>query len=351
MKKILLGLSGGVDSSVAACILKEQGFEVTGCFLLLSEHASENSQEAENARKVAESIGIDFVIADYRQRFKENVSDFFINEYLNGRTPNPCIRCNPTVKFRSLADTAQKLGIDKIATGHYAKTVFSDYYNSAVISPSLSKKDQSYFLCRLTPELIEKIVFPLGSFMSKDEVRAYAEKMHLSNSRQSDSQEICFIPDNDYANYISRKTSAVSRPGNILDNDGKIIGKHTGIVNYTVGQRKGLGAFGEPRYVKQINAKDNTVTVCKKDERYSNFIKAVDISWAVPETPVGNFSGQVKIRSTAPAVPTDITCDGTSFEVNFHSPVLAPSPGQTAAVYKDGVLLGGGTITKALSTD
>lgn len=344
MNKILLGLSGGVDSSVAACLLKEMGYEVTACYLLLGENADENDSAVEKARTVATSLGINFVTADYRERFKENVTDFFINEYLCGRTPNPCVKCNPTVKFRSLADTAEKLGIEKIATGHYAQTVFSEEYGCNVIVPSPSKKDQSYFLCGLPYELIQKIVFPLGKFESKDDVRKCAEDFSLPNSKQSDSQEICFIPDNDYAGFISRKCNKIFPGGNILDNDGKIIGKHTGIINYTVGQRKGLGAFGEPRYVKCIDAKNNTVTICKKDEREESFLKAVNASWAVNKKITGVFEGEVKIRSTSKPTPAAIDSDGDTFTVNFHSPVLAPSPGQAAAVYKDGILLGGGTI-------
>lgn len=344
MKKILLGLSGGVDSAVAASVLTEQGFNVTGCFLLLTENSDEHSQEACNARKVAEHLGIELIFSDYRQRFKEFVSDFFINEYLSGRTPNPCVRCNPTVKIFSLCETADKLGIEAVATGHYAITEYSEAFGGKVIKPALSKKDQSYFLGRLTPAQIDRLTFPLGSFASKEEVRAYALRLNLPNAKKSDSQEICFIPDNDYGKYISARCPDIPESGNLLDNDGKIIGKHTGIINYTVGQRKGLGAFGEPRYVKNIDAAMNTVTICKKNERYSSLITADDVSFAIHSELPENFEGKVKIRSTATPADATIKLTGNSFTAEFASPVLAPCPGQAAVIYINDTVVACGTI-------
>lgn len=344
MNKILLGLSGGVDSAVAAAILKEQGYEVTGCFLLLTENSSFHSAEAENARLIAEHLGIKLITADYRERFKKNVSDYFINEYLAGRTPNPCVRCNLTTKIQSLSDTAAENGIENIATGHYALTDFSEKYGGKVLKAAPSKKDQSYFLSRLRPGQIQKLIFPLGSFSSKEEVRAYAEKLQLPNAKKADSQEICFIPDNNYQKYICTHSGYIPAEGNFLDNDKNIIGRHSGIINYTVGQRKGLGAFGEPRYVKEINAKDNTVTLCKKDERYEDEITVRDISWAVKEFPEGSFTAAVKIRSTAAAVPCDITYKNGEMHILFKEKVIAPTPGQTAAVYDGDTVIAGAII-------
>ncbi|MBR3766760.1 MAG: tRNA 2-thiouridine(34) synthase MnmA [Clostridia bacterium] len=344
MNKILLGLSGGVDSAVAAAKLIEQGFEVTGCFLLLTENSNENSEEAKNAAIIAQHLGIRLVTADFRERFKENVGDYFIKEYLAGRTPNPCIKCNPTVKIRSLIDTANSLNIDKIATGHYALTEKSEKYKGVVLKAAPSKKDQSYFLCRLSPEQIEKVVFPLGEFSSKEDVRLAAEKLSLPNAKKADSQEICFIPDNNYQKYICENSDFVPSPGNFLDNSGNIIGKHTGIINYTVGQRKGLGAFGEARYVKEINARDNTVTLCKKDERFAFCLEAGDISWAVNAPPEGSFEGKVKIRNTANPADAIIAIKNNKIKIQFKDKVLAPTPGQSAVIYDGDIVLGGGII-------
>ena len=345
MRQILLGLSGGVDSAVAASILMNEGYNVTGCFLLLTEDSSPDSPEAISAKQTADILGIELITADYRKRFKEYVSDYFVSEYLSGKTPNPCIRCNPTVKIHSLIETAENCGIEKIATGHYALTEHSEKHAQTVLKASPSKKDQSYFLSRLSPSQIEKVVFPLGKFSSKEEVRLYAQNLCLPNAKKADSQEICFIPDNNYQNYICTQSDFISVPGVFLDNDNTPIGTHTGIINYTVGQRKGLGAFGEPRYVKSINAKDNTITLCKKDERFAASLDATDISWAISRPMQGELSCKVKIRSTAPAAPGTVHFRDDGFSVSFLSPVLAPTPGQTAAIYDDdNIIIASGII-------
>ncbi len=344
MKKVLLGLSGGIDSAVAAHILKEQGFLVTGCFLLLTENSCENSEEVKNAAAVAEHLGIKLITADFRERFRKNVSDYFIKEYLSGKTPNPCIRCNPTVKIKSLIDTADSIGADFIATGHYALTERNELTGETCLKAAPSKKDQSYFLYRLSPLQLDRIIFPLGNFSSKDEVRLYGEKLNLPNAKKPDSQEICFIPDDDYVKYICNNSDFISEEGNFLDNDGNIIGRHSGIINYTVGQRKGLGAFGEPRYVKKINAYDNTVTLCKKDERFTFTLKASDISWSVRNIPEEKFTAKVKVRSTALPQEAEISVSDGIMTLNFTEKVLAPSPGQSAVIYDGDKVLGGGII-------
>ncbi len=344
MNRILLGLSGGVDSAVCAALLLEQGFDVTACFLMLTENSREDSEEARNAGAIAQHLGIKLIKADYRDHFRKYVSDYFISEYLSGKTPNPCIRCNPTVKIFSLQEEAKKLGIKKTATGHYALTQYSEEYNATVLKRAPSKKDQSYFLGRLSPSQIEKLIFPLGAFNSKEEVREYAEKLSLPNAKKSDSQEICFIPDNNYQKYICEHSDFRAEKGSFLDNNGKIIGTHSGIINYTVGQRKGLGAFGEPRYVKSINAKDNTITLCKADERSEKFLRANDISWAVKQPPVSPFTADIKIRSTAKAETADIKIENGILSAEFRNPVLAPTPGQSAVIYRDEIVLGIATI-------
>ena len=346
MENILLGLSGGVDSAVCAALLLEKGFDVTGCFLLLTESSSEDSAEAANARAIAEHLGIKLITADYREHFRKNVTDYFISEYLSGKTPNPCIRCNPTTKIYSLQKEAEKLGIQKTATGHYALTEYNDIYNTTVLKAAPSKKDQSYFLGRLSPAQIEGLIFPLGRFSTKEEVREYALKLKLPNAKKADSQEICFIPDNNYQKFICENSDFCNNTGNFLDNNGNIIGTHTGIINYTVGQRKGLGAFGAPRYVKSINAKDNTVTLCTADERFEDSLTATDISWAIPVPPSDDFEAFVKIRSTSKPEKAKIIIENNFLNITFENKVLAPTPGQSAVIYKDDIVLGSGIITK-----
>lgn len=345
MKKILLGLSGGVDSAVCAALLLEAGYDVTGCFLLLTDSSSEDSEEAENARAIAKHLSIKLITADYKDHFRKNVTDYFIKEYLSGKTPNPCIICNPTTKIFSLQKEAQKLGIDKTATGHYAVTEYNKEYDAVVLKAADSKKDQSYFLGRLSPSQIDKLIFPLGNFETKEAVREYALKLSLPNAKKADSQEICFIPDNNYQKFICSNSDFRNNTGNFLDNDGNIIGTHTGIINYTVGQRKGLGAFGEPRYVKSINAKNNTITLCKADERFEDFLTATDISWAVPEKPPESFEAYVKIRSTAKPEKAKITIEDKTLCASFENKVLAPSPGQSAVIYKDNIVIGSAVIS------
>ena len=256
MKKVLVGLSGGVDSAVSAKILLERGFEVIGCFLLLTENSSQTSDEANAAREVAENLGIDLIFADYKEHFKKNVTDYFAKEYLSGKTPNPCIMCNPTTKIFSLIETADKVDVDLVATGHYAKIGFDAEENRHFLMSAPSKKDQSYFLYRLSNTQLSRLVFPLADFETKDDVRIFGEKAGLVNAKKKDSQEICFIPNNNYARFICENYSFVSKQGDFLDMQGNKIGTHSGIINYTVGQRKGLGAFGEPRYVKKIKYAD-----------------------------------------------------------------------------------------------
>ena len=344
MKKVLVGLSGGVDSAVSAKILSENGFDVVGCFLLLTENSSQNSDEANSAREVAKNLGIELVFADYREHFKKNVTDYFAKEYLNGKTPNPCIMCNPTTKIFSLIETADNIGADFVATGHYAKIGFDIKENRHYLMAAPSKKDQSYFLYRLSSVQLSRLMYPLADFQTKDDVRNFGEKAGLVNAKKKDSQEICFIPNNNYARFICDNYSFVPKQGDFLDMQGNKIGTHSGIINYTVGQRKGLGAFGEPRYVKKINAADNTVTLCRENERFTSFLTADNIYLNMNSTP-DCISAQVKVRSTGTPTPAQIYIKGNLMEIHFYSPVLAPAPGQSCVIYNtDGRVLGGATV-------
>ena len=342
-KKILVGISGGVDSAVSALLLLKAGYEVTGCRLLLSEN-SENSEDSHSAEDVADRLGIKLITADFRKEFNENVSRFFVDEYLHGRTPNPCIKCNPTVKFSSLIKVADELGIANIATGHYARIDKDKDTGLYAIKTSPSKKDQSYFLYRLPQEILRRTLFPLGKFETKDEIRKTGSEAGFEAAEKKDSQEICFIPDNDYIGYIYKVTGKKSPEGNFIDTDGKIIGRHSGIANYTVGQRKGLGAFGEPRYVKALNPEKNTVTLCKAEERFSSAAKINNVFWTYGFTPDLSKEYGVKIRSTAKATPAKLFEDSGKIRIEFSSPVLAPCPGQSAVIYDKDIILGGGEI-------
>lgn len=341
-KKVLLGLSGGVDSAVSAALLKAGGYEVTGCCLRLSEGGGENSPELHSARNAAERLGIELVFADYRELFRHEVEEYFAREYFAGRTPNPCIRCNPTVKFRALCAEADKISADFIATGHYAKVRRSENGRTRLCA-SPSKKDQSYFLYRLTGEQLDRVIFPLGDFISKEQVREKGLELGLMAAKRSDSQEICFIPDGDYSRYICEKHGYTPKKGNFIDIHGNIIGTHEGIIHYTAGQRKGLGAFGEPMYVKSVSAADNTVMLCRKNERMTDSVHISDCVFS-PECPQGSFCGEVKVRNTAAAVSAEIRRFENGAEIKFSSPVIAPSPGQSAVIYSGGVVEGGGIV-------
>ena len=344
MKKVLVGLSGGVDSAVSAKILIDKGYDVTGCFLLLTENSDINSGEADQARAVADYLGIKLVFSDYREHFRKNVTEYFAREYLSGKTPNPCIMCNPTTKFFSLLETADKEGADFIATGHYAKIGFSEEEKLHFLSAAPSKKDQSYFLYRLKAEQLARVIFPLGDFETKEQVRLIGEEAGLSNSKKKDSQEICFIPNNNYAQFICSNFDFAPKPGAFLDMQGNKIGTHTGIINYTVGQRKGLGAFGEPRYVKSINAADNTVTLCKENERFATHFVA-DSTYINMNTTPERLTAFVKVRSTGTPTEAEIVFDENKMTIDFTSPVLSPAPGQSAVIYDaSGRVLGGGVI-------
>ncbi|MBR3956213.1 MAG: tRNA 2-thiouridine(34) synthase MnmA [Clostridia bacterium] len=339
--KIVLGMSGGVDSCVAAKILKEQGFEVVGCCLLLTPDASSDSEAALRARQAADRMGIDLVVADCREEFRKTVMQPFAEAYFAGRTPNPCVDCNPGVKIRSLCRVADELGIEAVATGHYAR--IDRKTNSLLCAPT--KKDQTYFLYRLTPEQLSRLHFPLGEFSEKADVRALAQNAGFDAANAKDSQEICFLPDGDYTSFLlSSFPDMPSKEGNFLDIHGNIIGRHKGIIHYTAGQRKGLGAFGKPMYVKRICPQDNTVILCTAEERFADTLTATDLSWCSGEAPADSFEALVKIRSTARPAPAKITLHDGRADVAFETAQLSPSPGQSAVFYDGDRVLGGGFI-------
>ena len=256
MKRIAIGLSGGVDSAAAAHILLQKGYDVTGIILRLKpENAADG--DISDAKKIADKLGIDLRVLDLRERFSETVISSFISEYLAGRTPNPCIECNSLIKFGAMLDYALEIGCDGIATGHYARIEkTADRY---LLKRSATAKDQSYFLYKLTQNQLSKILFPLDG-LEKDVIRQTALDAGLPVAQKRDSQEICFVPDDDYIAFLSAK-GITSPEGNFTDKEGNILGRHSGIINYTVGQRKGLGAFGKPMFVNSICEEKNTVII------------------------------------------------------------------------------------------
>ena len=342
MAKILVGISGGLDSTFAVDRLLREGHEVGT--LLLDMHGN---AEIGDAKKIAETYGVPFDVLDTKERFDACVVDYFVEEYARGRTPNPCVRCNRTVKIVSLCEYAKAHGYELVATGHYA----NKYYDKSCGRYSISfakdmKKDQSYVLWELSQEQIEMLVFPLGD-MAKSEVREYAASKRLEVADRPESQEICFIPDDDYVSFIEARKGVFPR-GPFLDLEGKVIGEHKGIIHYTVGQRKGLGmSFGEHMFVKSIDAATNSITLCRKGEEYSDRLWVDELNF-VGMTPIeeGELELDVKLRYAAPPVPATVRIGQGRAEVILHSPARAVTPGQSAVFYRDGRIMLGGIIQK-----
>ena len=339
--KILLGMSGGLDSTYAAHLLTEAGHEVTGALLVTSGCTDERA-----AVLSAAEAGVPLVTLDARERFDRSVVAPFVDEYLRARTPNPCVLCNPAVKFGLLCEYAEEHGFDRAATGHYAAIGEENdrFFVKKALDPA---KDQGYVLWRLTQKQLSMLHFPLSG-LKKTDVRAEARRLGYSAAEAKDSQEICFIPDNDHARFIEEYTGKKPKPGDFLDKNGKIVGKHRGIVHYTVGQRKGLGiALGEPVFVTRIDPEANTVTVAPAGNEFSAGMKISGMSFQKTVLAAGDtLSCLVKVRYAAPPVPAEVrmeTADRAS--VVFSSPVRAVTPGQSAVFYdENGDLLFGGLI-------
>ena len=269
MEKVLIGMSGGVDSSVSALLLKEKGYEVIGATMLLTDDKEKNDKIVEDAKNVCKQIGISFYVFDFREEFRKNVICNFINCYKCAKTPNPCVECNKYMKFGKFAEKAEELGCKYISTGHYAKVEYSTKYSQYVLKrASAQEKDQTYFLYAIPKQIIEKLIFPLENIEEKKDVRKIAEEKGLKIARKPDSQEICFIPNDDYANYLTKEITP--QKGKIVLTDGTILGEHKGLIYYTVGQRKGLGiSYVEPLYVIRLDKENNNVIVGTEKELYS----------------------------------------------------------------------------------
>lgn len=323
--KIYVAMSGGVDSSVAAALLNEQGHDVTGVTMQLLDKASD-----ESAKQAAAKVGIPHMTVDFRDRFKSCVVNKYIYTYETGTTPNPCVVCNDEVKFGALLDYALENGADKLATGHYARVQGMKLLKG--IDP---KKDQSYFLYRLTQNRLRHILLPLGE-MTKGEVRAKARELGLPQADLEESQDVCFSVD------------MVSEPGEIIGTKGNVIGTHKGITGVTIGQRKGLGvAAAQPLYVLAIDAPRNRIIAGPREEGFKSTIEIEGVSWIQGSPPAADFTTEARIRYNSPDAQASVKITGgDTAKIDFHEPQFAPAPGQSVVFYDGDELLGGGIISK-----
>ncbi len=357
MPKVVVAMSGGVDSSVAAVLLKQQGYDVTGMMLRLwSEPGKEDSNRCctpdsmAQARRVAQKLDIPFYVIDAKQVFRETVVNYFLDGYARGETPNPCLLCNRQIRWAFLLNHALALGADFMATGHYVRKRVTEDGRYELLRAVDPTKDQSYVLHVLTQEKLARALFPVGDY-PKTEIRAIAEAHGLSTAKRPDSQDLCFLAGEDYRNFIRRNAVEMLVPGEIVRRTGEVLGQHTGLPNYTIGQRKGLGiAYPEPLYVLGKDATANRLIVGTADELGQRQLLAANVTWTAGILPVEPFRAEVKIRYSARPAPAWVTPldNGARARVVFDAPVRDITPGQAAVFYNGDVVWGGGVIASGL---
>lgn len=355
MEKVVVGMSGGVDSSVAAYLLKEQGYDVIGVTMQIWQDEEQAVQEenggccglsaVDDARRVAAALDIPYYVMNFKKEFKEHVIDYFVEEYQNGRTPNPCIACNRYVKWESLLQRSLSIGAEYIATGHYARVVQLGNGRYTLRRSATLAKDQTYALYNLTQEQLRRTLMPVGEY-TKEEVRAIAEKINLRIANKPDSQDICFVPDGDYASYIEEEAGVKVPEGDFVLTDGTVIGRHKGITHYTVGQRKGLGlALGYPAFVLEIRPTTNEVVIGTREESMTTQLRARNLNFMAIEDLTEPLHVFTKIRYNHKGAWCTIEKTGEDEVVcTFDEPQRAVTPGQAVVFYDGEYVLGGGTI-------
>lgn len=358
-KKVAIGMSGGVDSSVAAYLLKEQGYDVIGVTMQIWQDedplaTAENGgccglSAVDDARRVADMLGIPYYVLNFKREFKQNVIDYFMDEYMHARTPNPCIACNRYVKWEALLQRAMELGCDYIATGHYARVCQLSNGRYALKKSATVRKDQTYALYNLTQDQLSKTLMPVGEY-EKDDIRQIAKDIGLSVADKKDSQEICFIPDNDYASYIKKETGKSFPEGNFVDLNGKVLGRHKGIIHYTIGQRKGLGlSLGAPAFVLEIRPETNEVVIGTNEDTFRDTLIANQVNAMAVPSFAEEMKVTAKIRYSHQGAPCTIRMIGKDIiSCRFDESVRAITPGQAVVFYDEDIVVGGATIIQAI---